>query len=909
MEFFNAPIKKNIEIKRATKVLKNPVVYFTHENPDIWLVLDKPYNSSFYQHIIKQIEKEVISKHKVTPTINIISTFPFKPEQRDLKTGLIKFYTYNHIDFKKYIKPHSKIIADPRSLYALTESDDFEIDGFYDFIFNQSHLYLPELKSYVFPIDSYEGWIKGSENNYFCIDTWPYFFALKQFNEAYSFVVKPKRKPILNLIDILDGDKWLIENTSDELIKMAWDIETGWKNPKIEGNGLDPWNKETKIICLTVSFDGVTGYHIDFGNIKDKSLLNNFFKNKLGILQNGKFDAKFMILKAHVKRENIYIYYDTWNGSHVVNELQRSSLKSDVWLYTQFGGYDNDLEKYKDKHPKSKKDYGKIPYDIRFPYATMDPIMTFQIYEAQLNVMQNTDINFPSEHSVKDYFFDKTMPSVRAFLDIELEGMIIDWDELEKISIETKKEIEEIIIKMDDIFKVKHNSINWNSEQDIAILFDLLNYTDNDRGKTKPKESSINKVLKCLNESIARPDKKHFQKKLLLTGEPHLHFWKTHGYEKEMTILLEYREISTIYKTFIGNKELGSGFWQYRKYDDRVHSTFGAMLANSHRNWSRNPNMQNNPKHSKKAKILRRIFIPPNNDYTIDEIDAAGFQLRIGAIYSGDEYMREAFIELGGDLHSMTAQKVLKNDITLEEFLSRKGESEIKAVRFKAKSINFQLEFGATAYNFAKSVLTQNWSLQECKDYITKNQLRKRLTFFRGLLNENDNDEFVYYWVVANDIRTKHFETYSGLKTWIDETIEFAESNGYIRSGFGAIRRLPRLLHRGKSDYRSIFKNLQNISLNSPVQNFEAVLMNKLISELILFIKANNYKSRVVGNVHDSIVLYTHRSEAHIIYTEAKRIFEEAIPEAKGIPLLLDVESSDYYRKGEVWGFGSEIKV
>ena len=169
------------------------------------------------------------------------------------------------------------------------------------------------------------------------------------------------------------------------------------------------------------------------------------------------------------------------------------------------------------------------------------------------------------------------------------------------------------------------------------------------------------------------------------------------------------------------------------------------------------------------------------------------------------------------------------------------------------------------------------------------------------------DDDFYWYWTVANDIRKKFFATYKGLKEWVERVPKQAVEDGYVISPFGAIRRLPQLTYSGRDLVHSLHKNLLNISLNSPVQNYEAFMMMKLIAELDQFIEDNNLKSYLIGNVHDSIVLYTHKDEEDIVFEKAKEIFGEDLPAHNGIPMILDVNRADFFGKGELWGFGTDM--
>ena len=141
------------------------------------------------------------------------------------------------------------------------------------------------------------------------------------------------------------------------------------------------------------------------------------------------------------------------------------------------------------------------------------------------------------------------------------------------------------------------------------------------------------------------------------------------------------------------------------------------------------------------------------------------------------------------------------------------------------------------------------------------------------------------------------------------DTPEIVEKIGYMRSSFGAIRRLPQLMDYGKEGKiynRQRFKKLQNRSLNSPVQNYEITLIVKTLNGIASYIRENNLCSIIFAMIHDSIVMYVHKDEVECITMRAKEIFEENIPENHNIPMELEGNIADY-KKGEVWGEGQDI--
>lgn len=684
MGFFDQPLSKDTDLKYNKNVIKDPILYSDSENPDLYILIERPYSKVIMDEYVKLVKGEIPGIQ-----IQLISVLSIFVKDQNIKGNVQDFYVENKIKIEDYIPPYSKVIADRRSIVALNESDDLEVEGFYDIIFNEPYYYNPQYKLTVFPIDPITYWVhKDPKKNQAIVkDKWVKFFSLRQAKKAYQYKVNKRRHKKINLVTVENPNQWLQEQNQLNIEYVAWDIET---------NSLDPWAPNSRILELTMSFDGVTGYYLPWDKI-DTKVLSEFLRGKKQILQNGKFDAKFVILNG-VDRDAINIYHDTWNGSHIINEMQRSGLKSDAWIYTDMGGYDNDLEKYKKKYPVTKNDYSKIPISIRKPYATRDPIVTYRNFEAQREkfkeITKKTKKNnvWSNVWSTERYFYESVMPTVNMFIDVELEGMIVDWEVLVQHSQELQQNIKEVKEQIWKVFNVPKDFISLDSGPELGVFLELNGWPNVGRGKQKPNKVMVKRLQEYYPDVTIDTSKGVY-----LTGEDPLFKWKKAGYEQEVDLILKYRELETLFSTFIGFKEDNSGYFQYKKSDDRLHSTFGPMLTNSHRNWSRNPNLQNCPKQGKKAEWYRQIFAVPSKDYYLMEEDQAGLQLRIGAILSGDSVMYDSFVNKDGDLHSTTAvdvlmtqkiEKIIINDnVTLTEYDKVKVIREGKEIEIYATEI------------------------------------------------------------------------------------------------------------------------------------------------------------------------------------------------------------------------------
>jgi DNA polymerase I-like protein with 3'-5' exonuclease and polymerase domains len=306
------------------------------------------------------------------------------------------------------------------------------------------------------------------------------------------------------------------------------------------------------------------------------------------ITAEGKFDLKFLVHNG-VDRSAVEIAFDTRNAGHVLNEMRHNKLKVHAWLYTRYGGYDKELEEYKRKYPIAANNYGKIPFDILFPYATMDPIITFRVYEAMKKQFQDIDEKFPMKNgwSLSRYFYEIVMPIVNKYVDIELDGMVVNWKEVSKFSKVLDAQIKNTRQQIYKAFQVQEHLLNLDSGQELGTFVEeKMKWPCIERAKVKKKASHI-----CLYRGVQSVQSNELQG-YYKTNDDCLKKWKNQGYN-EADLLLKYRELTTLQKTFVGHEDKNTGFWQYRKPDNKVHSNFGVMLTKSHRNYSENPNLQN----------------------------------------------------------------------------------------------------------------------------------------------------------------------------------------------------------------------------------------------------------------------------------------------------------------------------
>ena len=247
----------------------------------------------------------------------------------------------------------------------------------------------------------------------------------------------------------------------------------------------------------------------------------------------------------------------------------------------------------------------------------------------------------------------------------------------------------------------------------------------------------------------------------------------------------------------------------------------------------------------------------------------------------------------------VTSVEQIERPLTLEEFIKYKNQiPELKKMRSRAKGVNFAFLFGGGAYRFAMDTVKSSWSRADAIKYLNESGVSYNTM-------ESTDD---LYLKVAQDIRNHFFNSYYKLAEWIENTHEIAKKQGYIRSVFGARRLLPKLTYEGTDVDRKEQANFMNISVNSPVQNFEAVVITRAIRGIQEYIHEHNLKSRVFGTIHDAIGIYIARDEKDDLLPVIHRIAQREYPEFQGIPFEFEMDVADPLDPDNptYWGFGVE---
>lgn len=257
----------------------------------------------------------------------------------------------------------------------------------------------------------------------------------------------------------------------------------------------------------------------------------------------------------------------------------------------------------------------------------------------------------------------------------------------------------------------------------------------------------------------------------------------------------------------------------------RVHTTFNQAVAATGRLSSTNPNMQNIPVRTEKGREVRKAFIPRNEDYMILSADYSQIELRVIASISEDPGMMDAFAN-NIDIHTATASKVF--GVSIAEVS--------KDQRYKAKSVNFGLIYGQGAFGLAENL---------------------------GISRSE-----------AKEIIDSYFTQFPKIKSYMSEVIEKARANGYVETIMGR-RRYLRDINSANATVRSF---AERNAINAPIQGSAADMIKLAMIRIQKHMKQQNYRSRMILQVHDELLFDVHKEELEEVSAVIKAEMQDAMP-------------------------------
>ena len=286
--------------------------------------------------------------------------------------------------------------------------------------------------------------------------------------------------------------------------------------------------------------------------------------------------------------------------------------------------------------------------------------------------------------------------------------------------------------------------------------------------------------------------------------------------------ILEYRALAKLYSTYI------DGIINTIREDKKIHTIYTQTLTRTGRLSSIEPNLQNIPMRSEYGRLIRKAFLPEENSIIMSS-DYSQIELRVFAHLSGVSELINAFND-GIDIHTKTAMDIFNVP----------DEGVTKNMRRQAKAVNFGILYGISSYGLSEDL---GISVKEAKDFINK-----------------------------------YFETYPGVKDYMNSEIEEAKKNGYVKT----IMNRKRVIEELKSSNYMVRSMGERMALNTPIQGSASDILKKAMVEIDNIFEKENIKSKMLLQVHDELIFNVYKDELDkvkdIVYDTMTKVFKLKVP-------------------------------
>lgn len=297
--------------------------------------------------------------------------------------------------------------------------------------------------------------------------------------------------------------------------------------------------------------------------------------------------------------------------------------------------------------------------------------------------------------------------------------------------------------------------------------------------------------------------------------------------------ILQYRQLTKLKSTY------ADGLAGCIREDGRIHSSFNQTITATGRISSTEPNLQNIPIRMEIGRLIRKVFVPAEGFVFVDA-DYSQIELRVLAHMSGDENLIEAYRQ-AQDIHRMTASQVFHTPFEEVTALQRRN----------AKAVNFGIVYGISSFG-----LSQDLSItrKEAGEYIER-----------------------------------YFETYPGVKAFLDRLVKEAKEQGYVSTMFGRRRPVPEL---SSSNFMQRSFG-ERVAMNSPIQGTAADIIKIAMVRVNESLKKRNMRSRLILQVHDELLIEADKEELK----EVEEILKHEMESAAHLKVALEIDMNT----GENW--------
>jgi DNA polymerase-1 len=292
-------------------------------------------------------------------------------------------------------------------------------------------------------------------------------------------------------------------------------------------------------------------------------------------------------------------------------------------------------------------------------------------------------------------------------------------------------------------------------------------------------------------------------------------------------LVLEFRQLTKLKSTYVDALPLLCR-------DGRLHTSFNQTVAATGRLSSTTPNLQNIPIRTELGREIRAAFVAAPGKLLVGA-DYSQIELRLLAHYSQDPLLLEAY-RTGKDIHTLTAAEVFGVPPMLINAEHRR----------RAKAVNFGIVYGLSPFGLSQQLGIEQ---KEAKRFIEA-----------------------------------YFERYAGVRGFIEQTLEQARRDGFVRNLFGRKRPIPDLLSKNPN----LRGFAERTAVNTPLQGTAADLIKIAMLRLDREIRGRGLETKMLLQVHDELVLEAPEAEVETV----KALVKECMEGAHEVSVPLEVEVS-----------------
>jgi DNA polymerase I len=626
-----------------------------------------------------------------------------------------------------------------------------------------------------------------------------------------------------------------------------------------EATGLKPYRKGHKLVSISFAVSAKKAFafpfnHTDFWTKEELKIIHKLWYKILAdpkikkMAHNNKFEDTWGAIQVGTRTNGWY--FDTMMGSHILdNRSAYNALKFQVFIQFGVRPYDKHMIQYLKSKNGEFNTVEKAPLNDLLLYNGFDTLYGWMLYEQQKSALAGN----PGLISAFKFF----MKGIITMGEIQLGGIYTDEDYYDQQEIELEQRVAEIRRKLEKgreakkFFEKYKRRININSNADLGLLFyEVLDrpavYTAKDNYKTD--KTTIEKL------NLPFVDK-----------------------------LLDMKRLDKAKGTYLAQfkREVVNG---------KIHPFFDLHIPVSYRSSSSMPNFQNIPKRDAEIKTLLRKGLRPEPGCVLSEADFSGAEVITSCCFHKDKNFYRYLTDPTTDMHRDNATDLwmLPPDMLNNPDYDKKQKKLAKMIRFFAKSdwtfAQFYGDwFGSCAPMLWEHCVTDGLKLPN--DITLLDHLANKGIYEVGEMTSTGPTPGSFMEHCAHVEDKMWNERFPEYTQWKKDIVKFYLKHGYIETFLG---------------FKFTGYMSRNQCCNYPIQGTSFHLLVHTINELSVFLRKNNMKAKMVGQIHDAVISNVPVDEVEFYHQGLNNIVKSLQDKFEWliIPMEIEAEISKSYEEG-----------